>query len=48
MPTNPGRLINLSILTSVTATEPLFPLGMAVGGASTIGAKLWFLATFSG
>ena len=38
-PTNPGRLINLSILTSVTATDPLFTLGTVLGGAGTSGAK---------
>jgi hypothetical protein len=38
-PTNPGRLINLSILTSVTAADPLFTLGTVLGGAGTSGAK---------
>jgi hypothetical protein len=38
-PTNPGRLINLSILTTVTAADPLFTLGTVLGGAGTSGAK---------
>ena len=38
-PTNPGHLIKLSILTSVTAADPLFTLGTVLGGAGTSGAK---------
>lgn len=37
--TNPGRLINLSILTSLTATDPFFTVGTALGGAGTTGAS---------
>ncbi len=38
-PTNPGRLVNLSILTTVSAGEPLFTLGTVLGGAGTRGDK---------
>ncbi|MEY2881684.1 MAG: hypothetical protein RLZZ15_4064 [Verrucomicrobiota bacterium] len=34
-----GRLINLSILTAITATEPLFTVGTVIGGAGTSGTK---------
>ncbi|MEY2879673.1 MAG: hypothetical protein RLZZ15_2053 [Verrucomicrobiota bacterium] len=34
-----GRLINLSILTAITATEPLFTVGTVIGGAGTTGTK---------
>lgn len=34
-----GRLINLSILTNVSATTPLFTLGTVIGGAGTSGSK---------
>ena len=37
--TNFGRLINLSISTSVTAGDPLFTVGTVVGGAGTSGTK---------
>ena len=33
--TNPGRLINLSILTSVTASDQFFTVGAVIGGAGT-------------
>ncbi|MEY2878661.1 MAG: hypothetical protein RLZZ15_1041, partial [Verrucomicrobiota bacterium] len=36
---NPGRLINLSIFTQVTARDPSFTVGVVVGGAGTVGAK---------
>ncbi|MGH7956966.1 MAG: immunoglobulin domain-containing protein, partial [Opitutaceae bacterium] len=38
-PANPGRLLNLSILTSITAANPLFTVGTFVGGAGTTGSK---------
>jgi hypothetical protein len=34
-----GRLVNLSILTNVSATDPLFTLGTVIGGAGTGGSK---------
>ena len=34
-----GRLINLSILTSITAADPLFTVGTVIGGAGTSGSK---------
>ena len=34
-----GRLVNLSILTSVSATDPLFTLGVVIGGPGTSGTK---------
>jgi hypothetical protein len=37
--TNPGRLVNLSILTSITAADPLFTIGTVLGGAGTRGDK---------
>ncbi len=33
-PTNPGRLINLSILTDISASDPVFTIGAVIGGAS--------------
>ena len=36
---NPGRLVNLSILTTVTATDPVFTVGTVIGGAGTSGTK---------
>lgn len=36
---NPGRLVNLSVLSTVTAADPLFTLGVVVGGAGTAGSK---------
>ena len=36
---NPGRLVNLSILTSITASSPLFTVGTVIGGAGTSGTK---------
>ncbi|WP_414664622.1 choice-of-anchor tandem repeat GloVer-containing protein [Horticoccus sp. 23ND18S-11] len=36
---NPGRLINLSILTSIPAAGDSFTLGYVVGGSGTSGAK---------
>ncbi len=36
---DPGRLINLSILTSISASSPLFTVGTVIGGAGTSGAK---------
>jgi hypothetical protein len=36
---NPGRLINLSILTNVTAANPIFTVGTFVGGSGTTGTK---------
>lgn len=38
-PTNPGRLINLSILTSLTSASDNFTFGVVVGGAGTGGGK---------
>ncbi len=38
-PSNPGRLINLSILTSVDPAPDSFTMGYVVGGAGTVGAK---------
>ena len=38
-PPNPGRIVNLSILTSVTAAEPFFTVGTVIGGARTSGTK---------
>jgi hypothetical protein len=38
-PSNVGRLINLSILTSVTASDPFFTVGTVIGGAGTSGSK---------
>lgn len=38
-PINPGRLMNLSILTSLAAGEGKFTLGYVVGGANTSGNK---------
>ncbi len=37
--TNFGRISNLSVLTSITATEPSFTVGTVVGGAGTTGTK---------
>ena len=37
--TDVGRLINLSILTNVTASDPLFTVGTVLGGAGTSGSK---------
>ncbi len=34
-----GRIINLSILTTVTASSPLFTVGTVIGGAGTSGSK---------
>jgi hypothetical protein len=34
-----GRLINLSILTNVTASEPVFTVGTVLGGTGTSGSK---------
>jgi hypothetical protein len=34
-----GRLINLSILTAITAADPVFTLGTVVGGAGSSGSK---------
>lgn len=34
-----SRIINLSILTAITANEPLFTVGVVVGGAGTSGDK---------
>jgi len=34
-----GRLINLSILTTITAASPLFTVGTVIGGAGTSGNK---------
>lgn len=36
---NPGRLVNLSILTTVTAADPMFTVGTVIGGAGTAGTK---------
>ena len=36
---NPGRLTNLSILTSVTATAPLFTVGTVIGPSGANGVK---------
>lgn len=36
---NPGRLVNLSILTTVTVADPVFTVGTVIGGAGTAGAK---------
>lgn len=36
---NPGRLINLSILTTISAADPLFTVGTVIGGANTVGPK---------
>jgi hypothetical protein len=36
---NPGRLINLSILTSITPTDTFFTVGTFVGGTGTAGSK---------
>ena len=36
---NPGRLINLSILTSITAADSSFTVGTFAGGAGTTGTK---------
>ncbi len=38
-PPNPGRLVNLSVLTSVAADGDNFSLGFVVGGAGTSGVK---------
>ncbi len=35
----PSRLANLSVLTSVTAADPVFTVGTVVGGAGTSGTK---------
>jgi alpha-tubulin suppressor-like RCC1 family protein len=37
--TDPGRLVNLSILTNVNASSPSFTVGTVVGGAGTSGSK---------
>lgn len=34
-----GRIVNLSILTNITATEPSFTVGTVIGGAGTTGSK---------
>ncbi len=39
VPTNPGRLINLSILPSLTSATDTFTFGVVVGGAGTRGGK---------
>lgn len=36
---NPGRLVNLSILTSINAASPQFTVGTVIGGAGTSGTK---------
>ena len=36
---NPGRLINLSILTAIAAAPDSFTMGYVVGGTGTVGAK---------
>ncbi len=36
---NISRLVNLSILTNITATDPLFTLGTSIGGSGTSGGK---------
>lgn len=38
-PFDPGRLVNLSILTTVSTADPLFTVGTVVGGAGTAGTK---------
>ena len=38
-PANPGRLINLSILTSITAADSSFTVGTFAGGTGTTGTK---------
>ena len=37
--TNFGRLINLSILTDVTAAAPVFTVGTVIGGSGAVGTK---------
>jgi hypothetical protein len=37
--TDPGRLVNLSILTALTDADDAFTFGVVVGGAGTAGAK---------
>lgn len=37
--TNPGRLVNLSILTELTSRDDTFTFGVVVGGSGTIGNK---------
>lgn len=34
-----GRLVNLSILTNISAADPFFTLGTVIGGAGTAGSK---------
>jgi hypothetical protein len=36
---DPGRLVNLSILTSINAASPQFTVGTVIGGAGTSGTK---------
>ncbi len=38
-PTDPGRLVNLSILTSLASSSDSFTFGMVVGGPGTSGSK---------
>ena len=39
VPADPGRLVNLSILTSLTSASDSFTFGVVVGGAGTLGSK---------
>ena len=36
---DPGRLVNLSILTTISASSPLFTVGTVIGGPGTSGSK---------
>ena len=38
-PVNPGRLVNLSILTALSSADDVFTMGYVVGGAGTSGTK---------
>ncbi len=38
-PPNPGRLVNLSILTNITSSDPSFTVGTVLGGGGTSGNK---------
>ena len=39
VPADPGRLVNLSILTSLASASDSFTFGVVVGGAGTLGSK---------
>jgi len=38
-PVNPGRLVNLSLLTALTSPDDNFTMGTVIGGAGTMGEK---------